>query len=243
MKDRVTEKKKEIEKMFDSIAWHYDFINRLLSFGIDKYWRRKSVRTVLSGRKARLILDVATGTGDMAIEAAKYDPFRITGIDISAGMLTQAGKKVTKRGLSGMIELLQGESENLPFGDNTFDIVMSAFGVRNFGDLNAGVREMVRVTGTDGTVAILEFSKPEGKLVGKIFRFYFTNVLPMLGKLFSGHGAAYRYLPESVGVFPENKDFMVILKEAGLSEVKCTLFTGGIVALYTGEKKTHHAPV
>jgi len=223
--------------MFDSIAPTYDFLNHLLSFGIDRRWRKNALKKVLAGNNPVSILDVATGTGDLAIEAAKYNPLKITGLDISERMLKIAAEKIKRKGLSEKIELVKGESEKLPFPDNCFDIVMSAFGVRNFANLESGLSEMVRVTAPGGRVMILEFSKPSKKLFIKLFNFYFFNILPFIGHLFSGHPGAYRYLPESVASFPEKEKFISIMNNSGLKEIVNIAFTEGIVTFYMGIKK------
>jgi len=225
--------------MFDSIAGHYDFLNRLLSFGADIYWRRKAIRIIKRFLRPSHILDVACGTGDLAIEASKLDPEKITGIDISEKMLETGRKKINSKGLSHKIELLRGDSENLPFGDNQFDLVMCAFGVRNFSDRMKSLKEMSRVLRNDGVVMILEFSKPEGKIFAKIFEIYFFRILPFLGRLISGSSYAYRYLPESVYAFPSKEEFSGIMNEAGFTDVRTSLFTGGIVAFYLGFKKNN----
>jgi len=230
-------KKEEVKSMFDSIAPAYDLLNHLLSFGIDRRWRRIALKKVLAGRKPSRILDIATGTGDLAIGAAKYNPLKITALDISGNMLEIAGAKIRKKGLSDKIELVKGESEKLPFPDNSFEVVMSAFGVRNFADPEAGLNEMVRVNTYGGTVMILEFSKPGNNLFGKIFRFYFFRILPLIGHLVSGHRRAYRYLPASVDTFPGKNEFVKWMEKAGLKEITCRSFTGGIVTLYLGTRK------
>jgi len=232
--------KKEVESLFDSIAGHYDFLNRLLSFGADIYWRRKAIRTVKESLKTSHILDVACGTGDLAIEAAKLNPEKITGIDISEKMLETAKKKITRKRLSHKIELLRGDSENLPFGNNQFDLVMCAFGVRNFNDRMKSLKEMSRVLRNEGMVLILEFSKPDRKIFGKIFEVYFFRILPYVGKLISGSPYAYRYLPESVYDFPSKEEFSGMMKEADFTGVRSVSFTGGIVTIYRGFKMNNN---
>jgi len=236
MADIRNEKKETVESMFDSIAWRYDFLNRLLSFGIDRHWRRKAIMIISQNLKPGHVLDVATGTGDFSIEAVKLNPEKITGIDISENMLSIGRKRIEKKGLSGRIELLRGDSENMPFDDNSFDLVMSAFGVRNFSDCLSGVKEMTRVVKNKGVVMILEFSIPENRLFRNVFSIYFFRIVPFIGHLLSGHRSAYRYLPESVENFPGREEFAELMQKAGLTNVTYNCFTCGIVTVYTGSK-------
>ena len=227
-----------VESMFDSIAWRYDFLNHFLSFGIDRLWRRKAVRIISRHYKNPEILDVATGTGDLAITAMKIHPSKITGIDISQNMLTIGREKIRKKGFLDRIELISGDSENIPFGDDRFDVAMVAFGVRNFADPLKGLLEMRRVLRDNGMILVLEFSKPSGFLFRKIYNFYFRNILPLVGKLFSKDKAAYTYLPDSVYKFPDNEAFLLLLKDAGFSGTLQVKITGGIASIYTGLKKS-----
>lgn len=236
MKDTPDANKKEVESMFDSIAKHYDFLNRLLSFGADIYWRRKAIRIISEYLKPTYILDVACGTGDFSIEAAKLNPVKITGIDISEKMLDTGRDKISNKGLTHKIELLRGDSEKLPFDDKQFDLVMCAFGVRNFSDRMKGLKEMSRVLKDGGMVVILEFTKPAGKIFGKIYELYFFRILPLVGKMISGDPSAYKYLPESVYNFPPEEDFVRMMNEAGFSDIHYTSFTRGIVTFYRGLK-------
>ena len=231
-----TDKKASVRSMFDSIAWRYDFLNHFLSFGIDRKWRKKAIR-IISRHKKNLILDVATGTGDLAIAAMRLDPSKITGIDISPNMLEIGRKKIEKMGLSGKISLVTADSENIPFDDNIFDVAMVAFGVRNFSDPLKGLSEMRRVLNVGGMIMVLEFSKPAGFFFRPVFNFYFRNVLPFFGKLFSKDNEAYRYLPESVMQFPDNEAFLELLHKAGFSGTRQVKLTGGIASIYTGEKE------
>ena len=230
------QRKALVESMFDSIAWRYDFLNHFLSFGIDRFWRRKAVRLISGNYKNPEILDVATGTGDLAITAMMTDPLKITGIDISQNMLEIGREKIRKKGLSGTIELMHGDSERIPFGDNLFDVSMVAFGVRNFADPLKGLKEMKRVIRNNGMIVVLEFSKPSGFLFRTIYNFYFRNILPFVGRLFSKDKDAYSYLPDSVFRFPDNEAFLQLLSEAGFSYTRQVKLTGGVASIYTGLK-------
>jgi len=225
-----------IGPMFDSIAWRYDFLNHFLSFGIDRIWRRKAIKLIPQSIENADILDVATGTADLAIETAKLNPSRVTGIDISERMLEIGRKKIAGKKLLGKIELITGSSENIPFSDNRFDIAMVAFGVRNFSDLPKGLGEMHRVIRDGGKIMVLEFSKPSGFPFKQVYNFYFRNILPVLGKIFSGDWKAYRYLPESVMKFHDNEEFAAILQSAGFTSVQKVRLTGGVVTVFTGIK-------
>ena len=229
-------KKEQVAGMFDGIAPRYDLLNHLLSLGIDKGWRRKAIRT-LEAAQPKAILDVATGTGDLAIAASKHFPeAQITGVDISAGMLEIGRKKLAGLGLSGRIAMQQADSEQLPFGNDEFDAVICAYGVRNFENLEAGLREMQRVLRPGGRLAVLEFSKPKAFPFAQLYRFYFRFILPLVGRIVSRHSKAYTYLPESVAAFPEGKDFLQILARCGFSGAKARPLTFGITTLYTATK-------
>ena len=225
-----------VESMFDSIAWRYDFLNHFLSFNIDRVWRQRAIKIISRSFNSPHILDVATGTGDLAIEAMKLKPSGISGIDISNKMLEIGREKIEKKGLSGKINLMNGDSENIPFDDGSFDVAMVAFGVRNFSDPLKGLTEMKRVIRTGGMIMVLEFSKPKRFPFKHIYNFYFKNILPFFGRLFSRDKTAYRYLPESVMKFPDNEDFLKLLVQAGFSEQKQVKLTGGIASIYTGFK-------
>jgi demethylmenaquinone methyltransferase / 2-methoxy-6-polyprenyl-1,4-benzoquinol methylase len=231
-----TEKKVIVESMFDSIAWRYDFLNHFLSFGIDHLWRRRAVRIISRHCKNPYILDVATGTGDLAIAAMKIDPVKVTGIDISSGMLEIGKEKVSRRNLAEKIELLKADSENIPFEDNHFDVAMVAFGVRNFADPVKGLTEMRRVLRENGMILVLEFSKPVSFPFKHIYNFYFRNILPFFGRIFSKDESAYTYLPDSVSKFPDNEKFLDMLLKAGFLNTHQTKLTGGIASIYTGIK-------
>lgn len=228
----------KVESMFDSIALKYDFLNHLLSFGIDRIWRRKAIRLISGHFKHPVILDVATGTGDLAIAAMKLEPQKITGIDISVKMLDIGRAKILKKGLASRIEMLQGCSENIPFSDDLFDVAMVAFGVRNFSDPLMGLSEMKRVIRNEGMIVVLEFSKPTAFPFRHVYNFYFRNILPFVGRLFSGDRAAYSYLPDSVFKFPDNNEFLELLGKAGFSDTSQKKLTGGVASIYTGLKKS-----
>lgn len=230
-------KREQVESMFDSIAWRYDFLNHFLSFGIDFLWRRRAIRIIGRSYRNPRILDVATGTCDLALAAMKLDPVRIHGIDISSGMLELGRQKVEKKGMSDRIELTKADSENIPFENDFFDVAMVAFGVRNFADPNKGLSEMGRVLRKGGMIMVLEFSRPVSFPFRTIYNFYFRNILPFFGRLFSKDKAAYTYLPESVSRFPDNEKFLEMLDAAGFSETRQVKLTGGIASIYTGIKK------
>jgi demethylmenaquinone methyltransferase / 2-methoxy-6-polyprenyl-1,4-benzoquinol methylase len=229
-------KKEMVESMFDSIAWRYDFLNHFLSFGIDKLWRIRAIRIISGFCQNPSILDVATGTGDLAIAAMRINPSLITGIDISGNMLSIARKKIMERGFQERIELKQADSENIPFEDDRYDVAMVAFGVRNFSDPLKGLIEMRRVIRHGGMILVLEFSKPSAFPFRPVYNFYFRNILPLVGKLFSKDKSAYTYLPESVFKFPDNEAFLKLLGQAGFSDTRQVKLTGGIASIYTGIK-------
>ncbi len=234
-KDNSTGKKEQVALMFDNISGKYDFLNHFLSLGIDIVWRKKAIRMLKNDRTDH-ILDVATGTGDFAIEALKLNPEKIIGIDISRGMLEVGRNKINKLNLQSRIELQYGDSENLPFEDNKFDAVIVAFGVRNFENLESGLKEIFRVLKMGGKVVILEFSVPEVFPLKQLFNFYFNTVLPQIGRYVSKDNAAYSYLPESVNAFPKGNDFVYLLKNVGFKKASCNQLTFGISSIYTGQK-------
>jgi demethylmenaquinone methyltransferase/2-methoxy-6-polyprenyl-1,4-benzoquinol methylase len=234
-KEDQSGKKEQVARMFDSISGRYDFLNHFLSLGIDTVWRKKAIRQ-LNGVHPRLILDVATGTGDFAVEALRLQPDKIIGIDISEGMLEMGRKKMVKRGLDSKIELRRGDSEKLPFEENKFDAIIVAFGVRNFENLEKGLSEMLRVLKPGGKVVVLEFSKPTGFPIRHLYHFYFRFVLPGIGRWVSRDSSAYTYLPESVQAFPDGKEFLGILSRLGFKNTAWTPLTFGISSLYTGIK-------
>lgn len=230
-------KKQKVGKMFDRIAGSYDFLNHFLSLGVDIYWRKKAIG-LLKKHDPKYILDVATGTADLGIAAVKLNPQKVIGIDISEKMLEIGKKKISTLGLDHKIELILADSENLPFKDSYFDAVMSGFGVRNFEDLKKGLSEMYRVLDVNGTVVILEFSKPKKFPLNYIFNFYFKNILPIVGKIISKDKEAYAYLPESVQKFSDGKDFLNIMKKVGFRDLRQVQLTFGIVSIYIGKKLT-----
>lgn len=229
-------KKEQVRSMFDRIAPRYDLLNRLLSFGIDRIWRKNVVK-LLKGLQAPIILDVATGTGDLAIEICKIDPVEVYGVDLSSQMLDFAQKKIQQKRLHMTITLKEADSENLPFESNFFDAVTVAFGVRNFENLSKGLSEMQRVLRPGGKLIVLEFSKPTSFPFKQLYHFYFTRILPWWGGLISKDKDAYRYLPASVLQFPEGKDFENELRGAGLEPEKSIPQTFGIATIYVSVKK------
>lgn len=228
-------KKQKIAQMFDNIAGTYDFLNHLLSLGVDFYWRKKAIG-LLQKYSPKKILDVATGTGDFAIEALKLNPERVIGIDISKKMLQIGKEKIKRFKLEDKIELMLADSEKLPFKDNSFDAITVGFGVRNFENLEKGLSEMHRVLNKNGIAVILEFSKPKIFPVKIIFNFYFKNILPFVGKFISKDKEAYTYLPESVRSFPDGKGFLNIMKKVGFSNLQQIKLTFGIASIYVGHK-------
>ncbi|MFN4300018.1 MAG: bifunctional demethylmenaquinone methyltransferase/2-methoxy-6-polyprenyl-1,4-benzoquinol methylase UbiE [Thermaurantimonas sp.] len=233
--DKAGSKKEQVAEMFDNISPKYDFLNHILSLGIDRGWRKKLLR-LASKAKPKTILDVATGTGDLAIALAELKPNCIIGVDISEGMLSYGHKKIEKKGLKGLITLQKGDSEALEFADNTFDLVTVAFGVRNFERLEAGLAEMLRVTKPGGKIYILEFSQPQGFPFAQLYKFYFKNILPLVGRWVSKDSRAYSYLPDSVEVFPYGVAFSNILKYLGYKNIRLHPLTFGVATIYEAEK-------
>ncbi len=228
-------KKEQVATMFNNIAPKYDFLNHLFSMGIDILWRKKAIR-ILQALQPKVILDLATGTGDFAFEAMALNPDRIIGMDISEGMMDVGREKIKKRGLADKIEMIYGDSAELPLEDNSIDAITIGFGVRNFENLEQGLGEMLRVLRPGGQAVILEFSKPKKFPIKQLYNFYFKNIMPGLGKLVSKDSAAYTYLPESVQAFPEGTIFLDILQTIGYKEVKAHRVTGGIATIYVGRK-------
>ncbi len=228
-------KKQQVAEMFDNISERYDLLNHLLSLSIDKGWRKKVVKMASEG-EPKLILDVATGTADLAIALSKTPAEKITGIDISAGMLSVGREKVAKKNMSSLITLEQADSEDLPFGDNTFDAITVAFGVRNFENLEKGLAEMLRVLKPGGRLLVLEFSQPQSFPFKQIYNFYFKYILPTIGKIVSKDSRAYTYLPESVKAFPFGDAFSAIMKKVGYENGRRIPVTFGIATIYEGKK-------
>ena len=220
--------------MFNNIAESYDFLNHSLSLGMDNIWRKKAIRKLHN--KPKRILDVATGTGDFAVSAAKYTQAQITGIDISQGMLDIGIRKIAKKNLTNRITLQNADSENLPFKDNYFDAITAGFGVRNFENLEKGLSEIHRVLNTNGMVVVLEPSTPKYFPLKQLYNLYFHHILPIIGSWVSKDKNAYQYLPDSVDAFPSGIDFINKLKDAGFR--KCNYFplTFGVVSLYIAIK-------
>jgi len=229
-------KKEQVAAMFDDIASKYDFLNRFLSVGIDIGWRKKAIRQI-TALQPKTILDVATGTADVAIMASGIlKPEKIVGIDISDGMLEVGRQKVEKAGLNGIIELLNGDSETINFKDGSFDAVTVAFGVRNFQHLEKGLSEILRVLKPGGKLVVLEFSQPKMPGVKSMYNLYMKLICPNVGKLFSKNRNAYKYLDESIKKFPEGKNFTLILDNLGYSNTYCKPLSLGICSIYCGTK-------
>lgn len=235
----ASEKKKEqVERMFNDISFRYDLLNQLLSFGIHKQWRRKAISLLEPGilNPKPLLLDVATGTGDFALDACALDPENIIGIDIAEEMLTIGRKKIGKKKLNHIIQLLKADSEYLPFPDNHFDGATVGFGVRNFENLEKGLSEVCRVLKKDGAFAVLEFSMPEKFPMKQLYHFYLKTICPVLGRIISKNPVAYFYLFQSVSSFPHGEKFRKILLNCGFSEVSVFPRTLGIVTIYIAKK-------
>jgi len=234
-KEQSASKKEQVAQMFDNISPKYDFLNHTLSLGIDRIWRRKAIN-LLKKDQPKLILDIATGTGDFAIAALKLNPDKVIGVDISAGMLEVGRQKMVKKKLSDKIEMRLGDSEGLEFEENKFDAVIVAFGVRNFEHLEEGLTDMRRVLRAGGKVVILEFSRPRMFPLKQLYNFYFRWILPKIGRLISKDQSAYTYLPESVNAFPDGQDFLKIMEAVGYKNTTCKTLTFGISSIYTGVK-------
>ena len=234
-KDQTDDKTSQVARMFNNISKRYDLLNHLLSLGIDIYWRKQAIK-LLKPKQPKLMLDIATGTADFAIEALKLNPDKVIGVDISEGMLDMGRKKLTRRGLDDRIELQLGDSERLPFEDNKFDAIIVAFGVRNFEHLEQGLADMYRVLKPGGTTVILEFSKPTKFPFKQLYNFYFKNILPLIGKIISQDQSAYTYLPESVQAFPDGNAFLEAMEEVGYNQTQCKTLTFGISSIYVGQK-------
>ena len=231
-----TAKTEQVRQMFDSIAPAYDFMNRAMTFGIDIWWRRLAVKRLKRIRPTR-ILDVATGTGDFAIQLYQsLHPDHITGIDLSQGMLDEAVRKVKEKGLEGAITFEQGDCMALPMNDNAFDAVTVAFGVRNFEHLQQGYHEMARVLKPGGMLCVLELSTPTNRLIRWFYDLYTLHIIPWLGSLKSGDRSAYRYLPTSIAAVPQGDDMLQLMRNAGLKDARFKRLTLGVCTIYTAVK-------
>ena len=234
-KDSSLGKKEQVAKMFDNISRNYDGLNRVISFGIDVKWRKKVVE-IIGKKNPKQILDIATGTGDLALMMANLNPDRIVGLDISSGMLEVGKQKIAKANLSEKIEMIVGDSENMPFEDNTFDAITVSFGVRNFANLNKGLKEIARVLSPKGVLVILETSNPT-KFPFKQGYYLHTNlILPIIGKIFSKDKVAYSYLSESMNYFPFGENFNNILRKNGFTNAEDKPVTFGVATIYTASK-------
>lgn len=228
-------KKNQIKNMFDNIAPKYDFLNHFLSLGIDKIWRRRAI-WLLKGLESPQILDIATGTGDLAIASLRLKPQRVVGLDLSPQMLKVGEEKIKNKKLDHIISMVEGDSENLPFKDEEFDAATVAFGVRNFENLNAGLLEINRVLKPGGKFVVLEFSNPTAFPIKQLFKFYSSRILPWWGGLLSKDKAAYTYLPASVAAFPEGQAFVTELEKAGFTSEKVWKQTFGVATIYFAYK-------
>ena len=234
-KDSDLGKKEQVTKMFDTISKNYDGLNRVISFGIDIKWRKKVVE-ILKKEQPNSILDIATGTGDLAIALTKTGAKKIVGLDISPGMLAVGKEKVTDKNLDNTIEMIVGDSENLVFDTNSFDAVTVSFGVRNFETLETGMAEILRVLKPNGTLVVLETSVPTKTPYKQGYNFYTKNILPLIGKIFSKDDSAYGYLSESASVFPHGENFNNILREIGFIDVTNKPQTFGVASIYVAKK-------
>lgn len=235
-KDSALGKKEQVAKMFDTISGNYDNLNRVISFGIDIKWRKK-VLQIVSKSNPKIILDIATGTGDLAILMAQTNAERIIGLDISAGMLDVGVNKIALKNLSNTIEMILADSENIPFEDNYFDAITVAFGVRNFENLEKGLAEILRVLKPNGVFVILETSVPDKTPYKQGYTFYSKNILPIIGKLFSKDDVAYGYLSESAAAFPYGEELNNILRKIGFIDVIALPQTFGVATIYSASKR------
>ncbi len=235
-KDSNLKKKKQVEQMFDTISENYDGLNRVISFGIDQKWRRKLIQMVKK-TNPKYILDVATGTGDLAIALADSSAEKVIGLDISAGMLQVGKQKIEQKQLSERIEMVQADSEHLPYKDHTFDAITVAFGVRNFENLEKGLSEIYRVLAPGGIFVVLETSVPTKSPFKQGYSLYSNYILPSIGKLFSKDKSAYKYLSESASVFPHGEEFNNILRKIGFTDVENHPQTFGVSSIYSASKK------
>lgn len=234
-KGQTAAKKEQVATMFNNIAPKYDFLNQLLSLGIHKRWRKKTIK-LIGATNPKNILDIATGTADFAIESIKINPEKVTGVDISEGMLKLGTAKINKLNLQKTIQLQLADSEDLPFSDNVFDAITVGFGVRNFENLEKGIAEIYRVLSKGGTLGVLEFSNPKNFPIKQLYNFYFNYVTPTVGKLFSKDASAYTYLPESVKAFPDGENFLDVLRKQGFTDCKAIPLSFGIASIYLAKK-------
>ncbi len=235
-KDSDLGKKEQVAKMFDTISSKYDNLNRVISFGVDVKWRKKILKMV-AAKNPDSILDIATGTGDMAILLSQTNATKIIGLDISAGMLEVGKQKIAQKNLSDKIEMVLGDSEKIPFDDNSFDAITVGFGIRNFEDLEKGLSEILRVLKPNGIFVILETSVPEKFPFKQGYNLYTKNILPIIGKLFSKDKVAYQYLSDSASIFPYGEKLNNILQKIGFIEVKHSPQTFGVATIYSASKK------
>ncbi|MCG8339736.1 MAG: bifunctional demethylmenaquinone methyltransferase/2-methoxy-6-polyprenyl-1,4-benzoquinol methylase UbiE [Cytophagales bacterium] len=234
-KQRKSSKKLQVKHMFNNISHHYDFLNHFLSLGIDIVWRRKAI-ALLKKTRPKLILDVATGTGDFAIEALRLNPDKIIGVDIAEKMLDKGRAKLKEKGVEEKVELCMGDAEALPFKDETFDAAIIAFGVRNFENLEKGLAEIQRVLQRNGVMLILELSKPTIFPFNMLYNFYFRYILPIIGRWVTKDRSAYTYLPASVQAFPQGTDFLTILQQMEWKTPQCIPLTLGVSSIYLAQK-------
>lgn len=234
-KDSELGKKEQVAQMFDTISENYDELNRIISLGIDVKWRKKVVE-IVGKNNPKQILDIATGTGDLVLMMASLNPDRIVGLDISAGMLEVGKRKIKKAKLSDKIEMIVGDSEEMPFKDSTFDAITVSFGVRNFAHLDKGIKEIARVLKPTGVLVILETSNPTKFPFKQGYKFYTNFILPIIGKIFSKDKVAYSYLSESANSFPFGEAFNNILQKNGFTNTKDTPVTFGVATIYTASK-------
>jgi demethylmenaquinone methyltransferase/2-methoxy-6-polyprenyl-1,4-benzoquinol methylase len=227
-------KREQVERMFDAIARRYDLLNRVLSAGIDQYWRKAAVSMLGEGKDLGRVLDLATGTADLAFAACRAGASHVTGIDISSEMLEVGRRKIRDAGLEDRVDLVQGDAQNLSFDDGRFDAAMVAFGVRNFENVVSGLAEIRRVLRPGGRLVVLEFSTPRRFPIKQAYSFYSARVLPRIGAAISGDAGAYRYLPDSVREFPDGEDFLALLSQAGFTDLAERRMTFGIASLYLG---------
>lgn len=234
--DNNRAKSEQVKEMFDSIAPAYDFMNRAMTFGIDKCWRAKAVK-MIKAHTPTTILDVATGTGDLAIKLARSLSInKITGIDLSEGMIEIGRRKVTEANLDNVISFTTGDCLNLPFDDNSFDCVTVAYGVRNFEHLDKGYQQMHRVLNNGGMLCVIELSTPTSKIIKPLYNFYTHHIIPFVGRLISKDVRAYSYLPESIAAVPQGNDMLQLMKNAGFKDCKFHSMTFGTCTIYTAIK-------